>query len=155
MCKNHAVSMTTSCAAIARPTAIYDCGHMSKAKQVKAFVVLYWQHSCRGGLTTFRNCRSPHCRISRCARTAYLHRSVDYRHLCQVAQRSCRQLKLLDCVSTVRATRCGGMPQQAGLAQAYDSDASIEPRTDDEADHQEPSPTKEQKRVGAHCETVQ
>ena len=45
------------------------------------------------------------------------------------------------------------MPQQLGLSQAYDSDANVEPRTDDEADHQEPSPTKEQKRVSAHCET--
>lgn len=48
---------------------------------------------------------------------------------------------------TLRSSTRGVMSQQASQAHAYDSDANMDGRTDDEQDHQEPPASKEQQRV--------
>ena len=56
----------------------------------------------------------------------------------------------------LEASTCENMSQQASQANhAYDSDANMDGRTDDEQEHQEPPASKEQQRVSSclqhHC----
>ena len=54
----------------------------------------------------------------------------------------------------LEAFTCGNMSQQASQANhAYDSDANMDGRTDDEQEHQEPPASKEQQRVSS-CTVV-